>query len=80
MPIGLEENILPMQQPIKMEGKMVEYDRKGGVVSDCEYKNGLKHGKMKIYDKKGKVVKELEFEFGQQVVKTESKSIQFSPN
>lgn len=63
----------------KLEGKMIEYDRRGNIVSETEYKDGLKHGKMKIFDKKGKVIKEMDFEFGQQVIKTNGKDIQFKP-
>jgi antitoxin component YwqK of YwqJK toxin-antitoxin module len=59
---------------------MTELDRKGNVISETDYKDGLKHGKMKIYDKKGKVVKELEFENGIQIIRTENKSINFTPN
>lgn len=64
----------------KLEGKTTEYDRKGNVISECDYKDGLKHGKMKLFDKKGKVVKELDFEYGMQIVKTDSNTIQFTPN
>lgn len=64
----------------KLEGKMTELDRRGNVISDCDYKDGLKHGKMRLYDKKGKITKEMEFEFGQRIIRTENKSIQFNPN
>lgn len=63
----------------KLQGKMQELDRKGELISEVDYKDGLKHGKMKLYDKKGKVAVEREFEYGQQIIKTESNSIQFGP-
>ena len=63
----------------KLDGKMTELDRRGNVISETDYKDGLKHGKMKIFDKKGKVVKELEFENGVQIIRTENKSINFTP-
>ena len=58
---------------------MKEFDRRGNLISETDYKDGLKHGKMKIYDKKGKVAVERDFEFGQQVIKTENKGTQFNP-
>jgi antitoxin component YwqK of YwqJK toxin-antitoxin module len=51
----------------KLDGKSVEYDRRGNIMSEVNYLDGLKHGKMKLYDKKGKVIKEMNFENGQQV-------------
>lgn len=63
----------------QLDGKMREYDRRGNLISETDYKDGLKHGKLKLYDRKGKVVVEKDFEFGQQVIKTQNKSMQFNP-
>ena len=47
---------------------MVEYDRKGAMISESSYKNGLKDGPFRLYDKNGKVILEKEFKEGQQVM------------
>jgi len=38
------------------------------IISEAEYKDGVKHGKVKIYDQTGKVVKEQKYKNGVQVV------------
>lgn len=62
----------------KLNGKSIENDRRGNIVSEINYVDGLKNGKMKLYDKRGKVVKEIDFENGQQ--KSIGGNQQFNPN
>ncbi len=59
---------------------MKQYDRKGNLLQEMDYKDGLKHGRFLVYDKKGKVVVEKTFEFGMEVIKGQNNSPgNFSP-
>ena len=47
---------------------MKTYDRRGNLLQEAHYKDGLKHGKYIIYGKKGVIIKEMEFSEGMQVI------------
>lgn len=48
----------------KLDGPMREYTRRGDLISEIMYKEGLKHGTFKVFDKRGKVTTLKEFEYG----------------
>jgi antitoxin component YwqK of YwqJK toxin-antitoxin module len=59
---------------------MKQFDRKGKLLQEMDYKDGLKHGRFLIYDKKGGVLVEKTFENGMEVIKgQENKPGSFSP-
>jgi antitoxin component YwqK of YwqJK toxin-antitoxin module len=43
---------------------MKQYDRRGNLLQEMEFKNGVKDGRFVIYDKKGGVLKEKFFKDG----------------
>lgn len=60
---------------------MQTFDRRGNLMQEVEYKDGLKHGRFIVYDRKGKILVEKEFQFGMQVIKgTLNGPGTFSPN
>jgi antitoxin component YwqK of YwqJK toxin-antitoxin module len=64
----------------ELDGVMKNFDRRGILLQEMEYKDGLKHGKFIIYDKKGKVLVQKTFEFGMEVIKDQKNTPgSFSP-
>lgn len=64
----------------ELNGVMKNFDRRGNLLQEMEYKDGLKHGKFLIYDKKGKVIVEKTFEFGMEVIRDQKNTPgSFSP-
>ncbi|MFN5911877.1 MAG: toxin-antitoxin system YwqK family antitoxin [Bacteroidota bacterium] len=55
----------------ELNGIMKNFDRRGNLLQEMEYKDGLKHGRFVIYDKKGKPLVEKRFEYGMEVIKDE---------
>ena len=47
---------------------MKQYDRRGNLMSEVDYKDRLKHGRFIVYDKRGKVVSEKKFSQGMQII------------
>ncbi|MES2798381.1 MAG: hypothetical protein V4638_00065 [Bacteroidota bacterium] len=65
----------------ELNGTMKNYDRRGKLLQEIEYKDGLKHGKFIIYDKKGKASITKQFEYGMEIIKgNEMRGGGFSPN
>jgi antitoxin component YwqK of YwqJK toxin-antitoxin module len=59
---------------------MKTYSRRGKLLQECDYKDGLKNGKFIIYDKRGRVVAEKKFKDGMQIIEgTTNGSGSFTP-
>lgn len=52
----------------QLHGVQKQFDRRGLIVSEIDYKDGLRDGKALFYDKKGNVVKEMKYKNGLQVI------------
>ena len=53
----------------ELNGVMKQFDRRGNLLQEVDYKDGLKHGKFILYDKKGKPIVTKTFEYGMEVIK-----------
>lgn len=47
---------------------MKTYSKRGKLLQEANYKDGLKDGKFIIYNKRGKVIKELKYKNGMQII------------
>ena len=64
----------------ELSGWMRTYSRRGKLLQEMEYLEGLKHGKFLVYDKKGAVIVEKNFKYGMEVIEgTSSGSGSFTP-
>ena len=52
----------------KLDGTMKQYSRRGKLLQEIDYNDGLKHGRFIIYDERGKIINERKFEHGMQVI------------
>lgn len=53
----------------ELDGNMKQYDRRGNLLQEIEYKNGLKHGRFIIYDNEQKKRVEKSFDMGIEISK-----------
>jgi antitoxin component YwqK of YwqJK toxin-antitoxin module len=64
----------------ELDGTMKQYNRKGSLLQEMDFKEGLKHGRFIIYNERGKVLVEKTFEMGVEVIKGQgNKPGSFSP-
>jgi antitoxin component YwqK of YwqJK toxin-antitoxin module len=79
-PGGRNPAVISNYQEEELNGTMKQFDRRGNILQEMDYKNGLKHGRFIVYDKKGKILVEKEFEHGMQVIKGQTNTPgSFSP-
>ena len=58
---------------------MRQYDRRGKLLQEVEFKEGVKHGRFIVYDKRGKVLIQKTFDTGREVMEGDKDRQQFKP-
>ena len=63
----------------ELNGVMRQYDRRGKLLQEVEFKEGVKHGRFIVYDKRGKVLIQKTFDTGREVMEGDKDRQQFKP-
>lgn len=67
-PGGRYPAVLSNYKDGELNGTMKQFDRRGNLLQEIDYKKGLKHGRFIIYGKNGAIISEKKFQDGMQVI------------